>query len=193
MNWEQYYKERPVSLERFINDIWDHKPFLVEITSSAKKNKEILEVGSGSGALSVFLSHLGYKIISIDNDEGVLNIARQNNGYLNGKVTLQKADAYRLPFKDNSFDVCFSQGFFEHFDDEDIRKLVQEQLRVARVIIFSVPSFWYPKQDFGDERLMKKDDWLEILSKFKLEKAVYYAGREGTEDQSSQIYFRVVM
>jgi SAM-dependent methyltransferase len=192
MNWQQYYEERPVSLERLVNDIWDHKPFLVEITSSAKKNKEILEVGSGSGALSIFLSHLGYKIISIDNDEEVLNIARRNNAYLNGKVTFKKADAYRLPFKDNSFDLCFSQGFFEHFNDDDIRKLLREQLRVAKAIIFSVPAFWYPKQDFGDERLMKKEDWSEILSQFKVEEAAYYAGREGTEAEPSQIYCKVI-
>jgi SAM-dependent methyltransferase len=148
-------------------------------------------VGSGSGALSIFLSHLGYKIISIDDDKGVLNIARQNNAYLNGKVTFQKADAYRLPFKDNSFDLCFSQGFFEHFDDEDIRKLVREQLRVAKVIIFSVPTFWYPRQDFGDERLMEKEDWQEILSQFNIEKAIYYSSRNGTEAKPSQIYFKV--
>jgi len=192
MDWQQYYKERPVSLERFIDNIWDHKPFLVEITSSAKKNKEILEVGSGSGALSAFLSHLGYKTISIDNDEGVLNIARQNNAYLNGKVTFQKADAYRLPFRDNSFDVCFSQGFFEHFEDKDIKELLKEQLRVAKVVIFSVPTFWYPRQDFGDESLMKKEDWLQILSPFNVEKAVYYGVKKGTEASASQIYFRVI-
>lgn len=191
MNWQQYYEERPVSPERFINNIWDHKPFLIEITSSARKNKEILEVGTGSGALSVFLSHLGYKIISIDNDEGVLNIARQNNAYLNGRVSLKKADAYRLPFKGDSFGACFSQGFFEHFNDEDIRELLNEQLRVSKVVIFSVPAFWYFRRDFGDERLMKKEDWLGILSEFNVEKAVYYAGRNGTEANPSQIYFKI--
>ena len=191
MNWEKYYRERPVSLERLINDIWEHKSFLVEIISTVQKSKAILEVGSGSGALSVFLSHLGYKIISIDRDEGVLNIARQNSAYLNGKVIFQIADAYNLPFNNDSFDLCFSQGFFEHFDDEGIIKLIQEQLRVAKVIIFSVPTFWYPIQDFGDERLMKKEEWLEILSQFNVEKAVYYTGRKGTETRPSQIYFRI--
>jgi len=63
MDWQQYYRERPVSLDRFINDIWDHGPFLVEITSAGQKSKEILEVGSGSGALSIFLSHLGYDMV----------------------------------------------------------------------------------------------------------------------------------
>lgn len=192
MNWEKYYRERPVSLERLINDTWEHKSFLVEITSTGRKNKEILEVGSGSGALSIFLSHLGSKIVSVDNDEGVLNIAKKNSAYLNGKVTFQKADAYNLPFNNDSFDLCFSQGFFEHFQGEHIRKLLKEQLRVARVIIFSVPTFWYPKHDFGDERLKKKEEWLEFLSPFNVEKAVYYAVREGKEANPSQIYFRVI-
>lgn len=192
MNWEKYYRERSVSLERLINDIWDHKSFLVEITTTGSQNRDILEVGSGSGALSVFLSHVGYKIISIDRDEAVLSIAKQNCAYLDGKVALEIADAYNLPFSNDSFDLGFSQGFFEHFDDEDIRRLLIEQLRVARATVFSVPTFWYPAKDFGNERLMKKEEWLEILSQFNVEKATYYAGRKGTEEKPSQIYFKVI-
>jgi hypothetical protein len=59
-------------------------------------------------------------------------------------------------------------------------------------VLFSVPSFWYPGQDFGDERLMKKEDWLRILSEFKVEKASYYSGRKGSEENPSQIYFKVI-
>ncbi|GAI49981.1 unnamed protein product, partial [marine sediment metagenome] len=64
--------------------------------------------------------------------------------------------------------------FFEHFDDANIGKLLREQLRVARMVIFSVPTLWYPRRDFGNERLMEKEDWLRILAGFKVEKAVYY-------------------
>ncbi|MFC1994678.1 class I SAM-dependent methyltransferase [Chloroflexota bacterium] len=191
MDWCQYYGERPLSLERYVNDIWDHRPFLSEIASIGQEDKEMLEVGSGSGALSIFLSHLGYKIVSIDNDKGVLNAAGQNNARLNGRVAFKKADACNLPFEDNRFDVCFSQGFFEHFDDDNIGKLLKEQLRVANVVVFSVPTFWYPSQDFGDERLIKKEDWLEILSEFKVDKAVYYGSRKETGAKPSQIYFMV--
>jgi len=191
MDWCQYYRERPLSLERYVNDIWTHRPFLSEIASIGQEDKEMLEVGSGSSALSIFLSHLGYKIVSIDNDEGVLNTARQNNTLLNGRVAFKKADACNLPFEDNRFDVCFSQGFFEHFDDDNIRKLLDEQMRVSNVVIFSIPTFWYPSQDFGNERLMKKEDWLEILAEFKVHSAVYYSGRMGTEANPSQIYFEV--
>ncbi len=189
MSWEQYYKERHLSLERYINNIWEHKPLLIEVASSGQN---ILEVATGSGNLSIFLSHLGYNMVSIDNDDGVLKIAQLNNANFKGGVTFKTADAFNLPFHDDSFDVCLSQGFFEHFPDDDIRKLLREQLRVSRKVLFSVPSFWYPRQDFGDERLMKKEDWLGILSEFKLEKASYYSRRKGSEESPSQIYFKVI-
>ncbi len=189
MSWEQYYKERPLSLERYINNIWDHKPLLIEVASSGRN---ILEIATGSGNLSIFLSHLGYNVVSVDNNDGVLKIAQHNNTNFKGGVTFKEADAFNLPFDDDSFDVCFSQGFLEHFADGDIRKLLKEQLRVSRKVLFSVPSFWYRRQDFGDERLMKKEDWLRILSEFKLERASYYSRRKGSEENPSQIYFKVV-
>jgi len=188
MGWEQYYKERSLSLERYINNIWDHKPLLIEVASSGRN---ILEVATGTGNLSIFLSHLSYNLVSIDNNDSVLKIAQQNNANFKGGVAFKKADAFNLPFNDDSFNVCFSQGFFEHFADDAIRKLLREQLRVSSKVLFSVPSFWYPRQDFGDERLMKKEDWMRILSEFKLEKACYYSGRKGSEENPSQIYFKV--
>ena len=189
MDWEQYYKQRSLSLERYINNIWDHKSLLIEVASSGQN---ILEVGTGTGNLSIFLSHLGYNVVSVDNDDGVLEIAQHNNANFKGGVTFNKADAFNLPFDDNSFDLCFSQGFVEHFADGDIRKLLREELRVSRKVVFSVPSFWYPRQDFGDERLMKKEDWLRILSEFKLEKASYYGIRKSSEEKPSQVYFKVI-
>ena len=45
MSWEQYYKEKSLSLERYINNIWDHKLFLIEVASSGRNT---LEVATGS-------------------------------------------------------------------------------------------------------------------------------------------------
>jgi len=189
MGWEQYYKKRPLSLERYINNIWAHKLLLTEVASSGQN---ILEVATGTGSLGIFLSHLGYNVVSVDKNDSVLKFAQHNNANFKGGVTFKKADAFNLPFDDDSFDVCFSQGFFEHFADDDIRKLLSEQLRVSRKVLFSVPSFWYPRQDFGDERLMKKEEWLRILSEFNLEKASYYSGGKDSEENPSQIYFKVI-
>jgi len=132
MEWEQYYKEKPLSLERYINNIWEHKPLLIEVVSSGRN---ILEVATGTGNLSIFLSQLGYNVVSVDNNDGVLKMAQHNSANIKGEVTFKKADAFNLPFDDDSFDVCFSQGFFEHFVDDDIRELLREPLRVSRKVV----------------------------------------------------------
>lgn len=173
MKWEKYYS-KTVSTEHYISDVSNHRPFLFEIIQTQSGHGRLLEVGSGSGVLSIFLSQPDHEVISIDNNDGVLSIASDNNTALNGRGTFMKADAYSLPFPDDSFQVCFSQGFFEHFPNHDIGKLLAEQLRVAKVVLFSVPTLWYPLQEFGNERLMKREDWLEILHEFKVDKAVYY-------------------
>ena len=185
MDWEQFYKEKPLSLERYINNIWEHKSLLIEVVSNGRN---ILEVATGTGNLSIFLSHFGHNVVSVDNNDGVLKMAQHNCANIKGEVIFKKTDAFNLPFKDDSFDVSFSQGFVEHFADDDIRKLVEEQLRVSRNVLLSVPSFWYPIQDFGDERLMKKEDWMKILSDFKLEKVSYYGERNG---KNLHIYCKV--
>jgi ubiquinone/menaquinone biosynthesis C-methylase UbiE len=132
-------------------------------------------VGTETADMCIFISWLGYKVTSIDNDEGVLeNAIPRDLMRTAGDLKLLRADAFNLPFSDKTFDIAFSQGLFEHFSDEDIVRLVIEQLRVAKRIIFSVPSFWYPRRDFRNERLMKIKGWLDILSDFKTSKPFYY-------------------
>ena len=58
--------------------------------------------------------------------------------------------------------------------DEKINKLMCEFLRVSKKVIFTVPSYYFPKKDFGNERLMKKEEWESILNKFKVVKSVYF-------------------
>ncbi len=62
-------------------------------------------------------------------------MAQQNSSNIRGEVTFKKADAFNLPFDDDSFDVCFLQGFFKHFADDDIGKLLGEQLRFSRKVV----------------------------------------------------------
>ena len=201
MKWEKYYS-KTVSTEHYISDVSNHRPFLREVMRTQPSDRRLLEVGSGSGVLGISLSRLGYEVISIDNNDGVLAIARGNTAALNGRGTFIKADAYSLPFPNDFFQVCFSQGFFEHFTNPDICTLLAEQLRVARAVLFSVPSLWLLQQEFGNERLMKREDWLEILREFKVNRAVYYryakrpapaCGEVSRTDQTMplEMYFKI--
>jgi SAM-dependent methyltransferase len=123
----------------------------------------VLEVGTGSGAQSALLSRLVPRVVTLDNSERILGVARRNLARFGRDVMPVRGDAFALPFADSTFGVATSQGLAEHFDDESIGLLLREQLRTCRSVVFSVPSDHYPRQDVGNERLMSPARWLDIV------------------------------
>ncbi len=88
------------------------------------KGLRILEVGAGSGVDSGFLSKLGSQVCAVDYATSNI-IASQWK-----MVNVHQADGENLPFKDESFDLVFSQGLIEHFKNPD--KLISEKVRVTK-------------------------------------------------------------
>ncbi|MFH0905263.1 MAG: class I SAM-dependent methyltransferase [bacterium] len=174
MNWHKYY-QAPLALEGLLGNLYGQRNFLSEILNSGAC--KILEVGTGSGAMSIFFSWLGLDVTGIDVDPQVIDKAKQESARLNGRAQFAAADAFQLPYPDNSFELIFHQGVLEHFSDDDIHRMLTEQLRVAPRVVFSVPNQWYPQLDFGNERLMSKANWEKILSPFRVVKSVNYEPR----------------
>ena len=137
---------------------------LVLETRRRARSAGVLEVGVGSGAQSALLSRTGVSVTTVDNDARILEVARENLRRFGPRARPVRADAFRLPFPEATFGVALSQGLMEHFDDERIAALLREQLRVARSVVFSVPSAAYPRQDVGNERLMTPDKWERIVA-----------------------------
>lgn len=176
--WEEYYST-DMNLQEYLGNLRPHSTLFEEII--LEKPSKLLEMGVGTGSMSIFLSHLGFTVIGADNNEKVINKASKLSEKLNGKVEFVKADAYNLvdKFGTDYFDIIFSQGFFEHFDDEEIVKLINEQLKVGKVVFISVPSNFYPRKDLGNERLLSVDEWKEILDNANIQfDYIKYYGRE---------------
>lgn len=165
MNWHKYY-QTPLSLEGLLGNLYGQKEFLLTIVDSPAK--KLLEVGTGSGGMSLFFSWLGRDVTAIDLDPEVIAKAKTEVARFNGRVTFEVADAFKLPYPDQSFDLVFHQGLLEHFSDNDIHRLLGEQLRVAKQVVFSVPNKYYPRKDYGNERLMSQAEWERILSPYKI-------------------------
>lgn len=186
--WNTYYKKN-TSVQEYYGDIIAHIPLFEEIIKENQNNGNILETGIGTGSMSIFLSHLGYNVVGIDNNEQILQEAIRLNKsvvgidrkiFINdklienikeGKITFSQCDAFQLSnkFADHEFDIVFSQGFFEHFNNEEIVTLIKEQLKVGKCVIFSVPSNFYPVEGlFGNERLLSISEWGEILKDFNI-------------------------
>jgi 2-polyprenyl-3-methyl-5-hydroxy-6-metoxy-1,4-benzoquinol methylase len=169
--WEDVYGAEN-TIEDFIGNIANHSTFLREILD--ENPKRVLEIGSGSGTLSIFLSHFNLKVTSIDNNEKVIKLAKKHNELFSGKVKFVKQNAFKMTFKNDFFDLVYHQGFLEHFFNEEIIRLLKEQLRVAPLIVFSVPNKWYGHRDVGDERLLSKKEWEKVLSEFNIVKSENY-------------------
>lgn len=101
----------------------------------------VLEVGAGSGRDLQELHAEGHGVAFADwSTQAVRGFAKRNP-----QIPAFQVDARRLPFSDNSFDVVMSLGLLEHFDNEDRRKILQEQFRVAgRFVIVDVPQKFSP-------------------------------------------------
>lgn len=175
-SWGEFYRDNDSAIEmnRYVEI---HRDFFSSILS--ERPKKILEAGCGPAIFSIYLScfgaHLDFQCAAVDNDKEIIKIAKKNNRFLMGNVQFVIGDIKRLPFDDLAFDLSFSQGVLEHFSNDEIELILDEQLRVAKTVLFSVPHFFYHAKDFGNERLLFEWQWKRILRKYQLiESRCYY-------------------
>lgn len=132
---------------------------------------KLLEVGCGSGILAGYFQDFGYQVVATDKDPAVLAYSRKRlMEEMLGLPVFLECDAFNISgslaeFK--PFDACYSQGLLEHFSDDQIISLLAEQLATAPLVIFSVPSENYPRQEFGDERNLPLAHWFGLMEQLK--------------------------
>ena len=123
----------------------------------------ILDLGCGYGGSSEIIYEYNnrYQVIGIDKDTHKIEYARQNSGE---NINYQIADATKLPYPDNTFDVTFERMLFEVCND--IEKIISEMYRVTKhngilafygnisstPLIFPEPVY-YSKYRISEERL----------------------------------------
>jgi ubiquinone/menaquinone biosynthesis C-methylase UbiE len=73
------------------------------------KRLKILDVGTGTGFLSIPLAELGHDVVGIDMSEGMMSLCRSKSQERNLEIDLRKGDAEALPFNDESFDIVVSR------------------------------------------------------------------------------------
>lgn len=171
-----YYSQR-TTLAAFAASLMYHWPYIWQIFLNAKQGA--IEIGCGRGVHSIFLSYFIPNVVGIDSNIKLIEMVRKNNSKFHGRARFLVRDAFKLDFSTEIFDVCFSQGFLEHFTDEEICLLTRKQLRVAKVMVASVPSIFYKGKSRGDERLMSIEDWRRILKDFDTH--MFYYGFEPRE------------
>lgn len=156
-DWNQYFKTK-MKLK---------KPFLNLVLKYSKSGKPVLECGSGTGKFAAYLASLGINSYAMDLEEAMVEQAKDLSQKVspNNSVKVFQGDIKSIPFDDNFFSVTHSSGVFEHFSDEEICEIINEQLRVSDICVFSVPTPYFEKKMLGNERFMLRKQWREIISK----------------------------
>lgn len=91
----------------------------------------VLDVGAATGDIAApAVARLARQGISVS-----FVLLDRSSSHMNGNRNSVVGDALALPFADESFDVVTSSLFLHHLEPVEIRKFVEESLRVARIAV----------------------------------------------------------
>jgi SAM-dependent methyltransferase len=94
------------------------------------KNLSVLEIGCGLGTDGAQFAKAGANYTGIDLTEAAVDLARQRFELSQLPGTFRVADAERLDFPDNTFDIVYSHGVLHH--TPDTAAAIREIHRVLR-------------------------------------------------------------
>lgn len=134
------------------------------------RNDKILDVGvsdfSGRGInfLEIFYPYKeNITALGVGSEEDYKNFRERFP-----EVKLVIGDGRHLPFKNNSFDIGFSNAVTEHVGNRDNqRKFITEIIRVSKKCFIATPNYWFPVEF---HTLLPFVHYLPIKIRFKLYK-----------------------
>lgn len=111
-----------------------HNGFIETIINASPENGKFLEIGCGTGRISVGIAKCteNIKLVGIDLSDSMLVVAKDNASRerVNHRVQFKSADAKNLPFEDSSFDAVFCHNMLHHI--EDPLPVFKEMVRVMK-------------------------------------------------------------
>ncbi len=169
-------------INRFIGDVRAlKKTFLREIAAEKQREFSVLDVGAGSGEMLRVVAdfarrkNLKCELLGLElNELSANSIRAESQNY--AEIKAVRADAFRLPFADKSFDYAICSLFAHHFTDENLVLILTEFNRVTRRKIFVVDlhrhriaylSYQLFCTVFRISRLVREDGSLSVLRGFK--------------------------
>ncbi|MCR1837343.1 class I SAM-dependent methyltransferase [Rodentibacter caecimuris] len=99
------------------------------------QNKKVLEVACNMGTTAIDLAkQFGCQIEGVDLDEEALEKAKANivANNLQDKIHVQRANAMKLPFEDETFDIVINEAMLTMLPVEAKKKAIVEYFRVLK-------------------------------------------------------------
>ena len=171
-DWYDVYKnqiEKSGGNKSYMEFKIKHKKKLIKILKKECNNGKILEVGSGTGIVCSQLASEGFNVTGIDVNEHIIKLAEELEKEYFGerKVKYIKKSMFELDFQEKEFDLAYSVGVLEHFDDNMIMDTIKQQLRIAKKVIIVIPTKWFDDDEtlHGDDRFLTLKHWRNMINK----------------------------
>lgn len=136
--WDDFWDKQsfPIASGEDTNETWHDLVWKVcfeyweDIFKSLAPGKKMLECGCGSARVSQYMVKRGYQCTLLDYSESALSLAKKKFEALSLSGTFVAGDINHLCFSDGQFDVVYSGGVLEFF--EDVQTPINEMVRVLR-------------------------------------------------------------
>jgi SAM-dependent methyltransferase len=180
---KQYYDRRASEYEEheaFREEPSEDLPGLLHAISVLPPAR-VLDVACGTGFLT---QHLGSEVTGLDQSEAMLEVARRRVPW----AKFVRADAFRMPFAEDSFDRVFASFFYGLLPLEDRGRFLDEASRVGDELILVEPTpGWVPsgRAEGWQERRLSDGSRYEIYRRYftadmlaeELDGRILFAGR----------------
>lgn len=99
-----------------------------------EKGNRVLDLGCGTATLTLLIkkTHPEAKVVGLDGDLKVLEIAKAKAVKTGLKIALDRGMAFELPYPDNSFDRVLSSLVFHHLTRDNKVRTLKEVFRVLK-------------------------------------------------------------
>jgi pseudaminic acid biosynthesis-associated methylase len=145
-----------------------------EILSNLPKDLKILEVGSNVGYQLASLQRFGFsKLFGIEIQRDCVDESKK----LWKGIDIIQASGFDIPYKDNYFDLVFTNNVLIHISPNDIDNVISEMYRVSSKYIYGFEYFSenYESVEYRNHKdLLWKTDFEKLfLKKFSTLKSIY--------------------
>jgi len=183
--WDQYWEnyQLPAEIKKNREELFQN--ILLETFEKylpKDMNKTILEIGGSPGRYLVFMyKNFGYKIHSLDYSNMGYEKTLKNFEMLKIPVEVYNSDLFSAKLNLQKFDIVYSLGFIEHFNDLNL--VIEKHLDILKpggILMIGVPNFsginyWFLKilapklLSIHNIDAMNSEKWKSFEQKFRLE------------------------
>jgi len=148
------------------------KPAMISFLKNIVRNKEVLDLGCGSGIFTKKIASWNSNVVGLDFSSKLINIAKRENP----EIKFYIGNASKTPFKNSQFDIVTSSLMAHYF--KNLRLLFKEVSRILKrkgIFVFSIS---HPLSGLLSETKIKGKKRMMIMPYFQNRKVVWEIFKE---------------